>query len=269
MTRKAIAGMFFLMLAGCRVVVTVPEGGHVHSLWKDHWMGMNCQAGETCQIDVIDSTFHHRFIAVPDDGWDFVGWKDDLLCGGSREDCVVTTQGWDYSNPDIRAIFSDPNLVYQLTPEFRKKDPQNLYPDVAGQYYQETEGYWLTCELLGTEWQVYDYSTVTLTQEGNQVKLTVDTPPDPDVQYSQRWDRVISMDERGRFEEEYEEAYVLKTGRGKVKVTESWGVSGRFSEDGYEGTLVGFSQLTPRFGPYKGDTLRCATGAVDFSGERI
>ena len=70
------------------LVVTVPEGGSVRSLSKNHL----CGSGETCEIP-IDGDFHEVFIPWHAVGYRFNAWKQssEHLCGGPIVKCTVTT----------------------------------------------------------------------------------------------------------------------------------------------------------------------------------
>jgi N-acetylneuraminic acid mutarotase len=81
-----------LVLSGCKVSITVPEGGRVESVSGAY----TCEAGETCVIDVVDVFFDETFQAIPDPGYTFTAWsqKDVGLCGGGKDPCQISTTGW-------------------------------------------------------------------------------------------------------------------------------------------------------------------------------
>lgn len=266
MKRTLIVGFSLLALAGCKIAVTVPEGGRVITTSG----AMECNAGRTCEIDVADTHFKETFRAVANSGWEFAGWKEDLLCGGTKTDCTISTQNWDYSNPGVRALLSDQTLVYRLNPEFRRVALQPQYPNVAGRYYQQIDSFWLDCAYpIGSLWADRDYSYVTISQKGKDLTLKSDEAPDPSVKYSKRWDGKISIERSGKFYEVIEESYVLKTVDGKIRVNESSQFSGKISSGGYQATRISQANLVPQYGPYKGQSFRCTTGAVQISADRI
>ena len=80
-----------IALPGCKIVVTVPEGGRVVS--DD---GFVCHAGETCRIDVSDTSFESTFRAIPDPGYSFARWhrKPSAFCGDRRAPCTLSTRGF-------------------------------------------------------------------------------------------------------------------------------------------------------------------------------
>lgn len=83
--------LFFLVaiiLPGCKIVVTVPEGGRV--MTED---GFVCQAGEVCVIEVDDDTFDSTFTVMPEAGYTFTRWarKGSALCGNQIKSCHLST----------------------------------------------------------------------------------------------------------------------------------------------------------------------------------
>ena len=79
-----------LFLAACKIKVIVPEGGAV----RTESGAIECAAGKTCNVNVTDIFFNEVFVAHPDDGMEFSGWKkrDRGFCGGSTEPCTLTTE---------------------------------------------------------------------------------------------------------------------------------------------------------------------------------
>ena len=75
-------------LTACKVVIAVPEGGKVIS---DN--GFECLAGQTCVINVSDTTFDENFSAVANEGYVFEQWQEaqGYFCGGSSLACYLTT----------------------------------------------------------------------------------------------------------------------------------------------------------------------------------
>ena len=76
-------------LSACKIVVTIPEGGRVVS--ED---GFVCLAGETCRIDVADTSFDSTFRAIPEPGYSFARWnrKPSAFCGDRRAPCTLSTR---------------------------------------------------------------------------------------------------------------------------------------------------------------------------------
>ncbi len=77
-----------VVLAGCKIIQTVPQGGQIVSRTGLH----DCAEGATCTIDVEDGTrFADTFMAVPRSGYYFNRWKEarGYLCGGSTAPCAL------------------------------------------------------------------------------------------------------------------------------------------------------------------------------------
>ena len=70
---KIFVSLFVVFLAGCKVDILVPTGGSVISESGN----LNCVTCTTCTIDVADTSFLEVYIAEPDDGYAFAGWKKD------------------------------------------------------------------------------------------------------------------------------------------------------------------------------------------------
>ena len=106
------------LLGGCKIVIDVPEGGSVVTDSGD----ITCSSGEVCEIDVDDTEFEQTFIAEPDEGYAFKGWKkkDRGLCGGNEAPCALTTSGF-VGNANLLAIL-DSDEEFFLEPEFVEFD---------------------------------------------------------------------------------------------------------------------------------------------------
>jgi hypothetical protein len=86
--RWASITLLSLLLAGCKIVVTVPEGGRVTS--ED---GFECRAGDTCVIEVTDTTFDSTFTAHAAPAYTFTRWraKPMAFCGNQTAACRLVT----------------------------------------------------------------------------------------------------------------------------------------------------------------------------------
>lgn len=118
--RLFLAALLCCTAMACKVIVIVPEGGKVVS--ED---GFECLGGQTCEIDVSDTTFDSTFTAIPDEGNTFSRWKraDRYFCGGSTQPCPLNATGFggDQNLLDVLAsdqefyiepIFVDYNVGY-------------------------------------------------------------------------------------------------------------------------------------------------------------
>jgi N-acetylneuraminic acid mutarotase len=77
------------LATGCKVKITVPEGGEVDSLSGTY----SCDTGQTCEVEVVDEFFNETFRARPDPGYRFTAWlkKDGSFCGGQAGHCKLDT----------------------------------------------------------------------------------------------------------------------------------------------------------------------------------
>lgn len=78
-----------LIQFGCRVEISVPEGGTVETLSENH----SCSGGQTCVVEVNDLFFDETFFARPDEGYTFSHWikQPRGLCGGMPTPCHLFT----------------------------------------------------------------------------------------------------------------------------------------------------------------------------------
>ncbi len=84
----ALTVLAISLLAGCKIVVTVPEGGEV--VTGD---GFRCRSGDTCVIEVDDTRFDSTFSARPAPGYTFTRWKAKAFafCGNQTTACRLAT----------------------------------------------------------------------------------------------------------------------------------------------------------------------------------
>lgn len=104
-----------LILAGCKIEVIVPEGGMVVTESGT----FECKAGETCPVSVVDIFFEEAYIAQPDEGMAFTGWKTRHrgFCGGSTEPCALHTSGFE-GNDDLMPFLENDDEVFYLEATF-------------------------------------------------------------------------------------------------------------------------------------------------------
>lgn len=127
MWRVAVSGLVLLALAGCKVRIEVPEGGEVVSASGEYF----CGEGDTCVLDVRDTDFDQRFVAVADDSHVFRGWRrgDGYFCGGKSGDCVLATTGFPGNDDLMQVLKSD--RVFHLVPVFEPAESYAVSGTVA------------------------------------------------------------------------------------------------------------------------------------------
>jgi hypothetical protein len=114
--RTSVVLLSAIALAGCKVEIKVPEGGHVEG-YTLH----GCGEAQTCIIDVDHTKFWDILSAVPKDTHSFVGWKksDGYLCGGTKDDCKLSTL--DFIGENWEAVLADDDMTVYLEPVFKPK----------------------------------------------------------------------------------------------------------------------------------------------------
>jgi hypothetical protein len=109
--------LILLALSGCRIVIMPPENGRVTTASGAY----ECRPGlfkVGCPIDIYDLYFDEEFIAIPDPGFKFVGWKrrDKGLCGGKMTSCKIVS-GLAEDNEALIALLESDEVFY-LEPVF-------------------------------------------------------------------------------------------------------------------------------------------------------
>jgi len=117
----------FLLLAGCKIEITVPVGGKVITESGAY----ECLSGKKCSIDVYDVFFDETFIAVPDQGFRFASWKkqDKGFCGGNDQPCRLVTTG--FTGNDILISVLESDLEFYLTPVFINENGPQLWTELV------------------------------------------------------------------------------------------------------------------------------------------
>jgi len=121
--RRCLTALACLLLASCKIAISVPEGGSVQATSGSY----ACGARDTCTIDVSDTSFDQTFVAWPEPGYRFVGWRGDNagLCGGSTEPCRLRAPGT-LGTPQLLPLL-DSDLTFQLEPLFELAAGGPLY----------------------------------------------------------------------------------------------------------------------------------------------
>ena len=121
MRRVAFSGVIVLLMAlsACKISITVPEGGSVAT----ESGSLNCRAGSTCVVDVVDLFFDETFVARPAEGYRFAQWQKQHrgLCGGNSTSCRLFTSG--FAGNDALLAFLGNNEVFFLNPVFASTSP--------------------------------------------------------------------------------------------------------------------------------------------------
>ena len=126
MSRPLFALLLTLIIApqisACRILVVVPEGGKVITRSG----AIQCAATQSCPIDVDDLLFDETFVAVPDAGYVFTGWRKDqwYFCGGKRTVCSLATHFMG-KNSTLRSVLSS-QQVFFLSPRFARGVESNI-----------------------------------------------------------------------------------------------------------------------------------------------
>jgi hypothetical protein len=171
MLRYRIAGIVLsaVLLAGCRIEITVPEGGSVVTRSGS----FQCFSGQTCLIDVYDLFFSEDFVGKPDSGYTFDKWKKKYrgLCGGKSKSCDLYTSAF-VDRPALLAFLESDEIFY-LEPIFRII-PVAPPPPPPSNPYAKYNGTW---RLNGTSFNVYcpDGSIVPLQVSPGTTSLSFST----------------------------------------------------------------------------------------------
>lgn len=112
-----------LLLVGCRVEISAPEGGQVASA-SSAW---ECSTNRPCTIDISTTSFDEVFVAEPLPGFQFTGWKraEGYLCGGSLAPCRLVTTGF-VGNEALLALL-DSDRTFHLEPGFLPEEHIRRY----------------------------------------------------------------------------------------------------------------------------------------------
>lgn len=104
------------VLTGCKVEISVPEGGSVMSSSGLY----GCSSGEVCTIDVNHSYFMEEFTAISMAGYEFAGWGKHPggFCGGQNSPCKLSTTSFQHY-PGLMAFLNTDN-VFTMSPVFLK-----------------------------------------------------------------------------------------------------------------------------------------------------
>ncbi|MEH6586080.1 MAG: hypothetical protein V7720_05950 [Halioglobus sp.] len=137
-TKLLAATTAALVLAGCKIEITVPEGGRVVSQSGNIEA---CESGATCSVDVVDIFFDETFVAEPADGMMFAGWEkvDRGLCGGNTDPCRLFTSGFE-GNDTFMGFLENDQEIFFMNPTFAEDDGSGGGEVQSCEYTQSTPG---------------------------------------------------------------------------------------------------------------------------------
>ena len=106
-------------ISACKIQIDSPDQGGVTTVSGAY----ECNAGESCTIDVSDLFFDEEFVAVPVEGYKFIGWerKDRSFCGDSIMSCRLYTSAFD-GVPVLMNFLETMDEVFYLTPTFLEQE---------------------------------------------------------------------------------------------------------------------------------------------------
>jgi len=113
------------VLSACKVQVDVPQGGHVVSVNG----GFECSSGQSCEIEVKSTDFEAAYVAIPDEGHRFSGWrkKDRGIFGGS-ENPEVRISTAQFEGNEVLMSFLSSDEIFYLEPSFERLGPSGIRP---------------------------------------------------------------------------------------------------------------------------------------------
>jgi hypothetical protein len=113
------------LATGCKIKITVPEGGEVDSLSGTY----SCDTGQTCEVEVLDEFFNETFRAKPDPGYRFTAWlkKDGSFCGEQTGHCKLDTSPM--AGTSLMS-FLESDDTYFLEPVFGLQNSWTPKPDM-------------------------------------------------------------------------------------------------------------------------------------------
>ena len=127
-----------VMLTACKVEIEVPTSGSVTTNSNN----INCAAGQTCSVDVVDIFFNETFVALPATDFVFTGWKRKSrgLCPGALAPCPIDAS-YAAGNAPLTALLNNPSEVFYLEPSFQSTGFKTL---VTGNSFVNSIGWGLS-----------------------------------------------------------------------------------------------------------------------------
>jgi len=127
--RSLLIAFVTLIQFGCRIEISVPEGGTVETLSESH----RCGGGEKCVVEVNDLFFDETFVAQPDEGYTFSHWikQPRGLCGGLTTSCHLFTSL--FEGNEVLISFLSSTEVFFLEPVFTTCPGGTTYTGLTSQ----------------------------------------------------------------------------------------------------------------------------------------
>jgi len=112
--RLLVIATLVVAASGCRLRIVVPEGGRVVSESGAY----QCEAGQKCNIEVVDIFFRETFRAEPAEGFYFRRWKDGdrHFCASTYAGCALATTGFG-GNAALQQILESTEVFF-ISPLF-------------------------------------------------------------------------------------------------------------------------------------------------------
>jgi len=109
-----MTALLLVVVSGCKIQVQVPDNGRVATVSGSY----QCEASQTCEIEVVDLLFNETFVAEPAEGYYFDRWHREALylCGGLTSPCPLFTSGFEGFEALMEILASDE--AWYLSPVF-------------------------------------------------------------------------------------------------------------------------------------------------------
>ncbi len=114
--RTGILAVVGLLLAasGCKLQIEVPANGRVTTTSGNY----TCESGQSCEIEVLDTSFNETFVAEPVEGYFFDGWKNEqgYFCWWARGNCRLQNAFVEGNDTFLDILASDRS--WSMAPKF-------------------------------------------------------------------------------------------------------------------------------------------------------
>ena len=240
--RLLLIAFILLILSGCRIEISVPEGGTVETLSGNY----TCGAGEKCAVEVNDLFFDETFIARPGEGYTFSHWikQPRGLCGGLTTPCHLFTSLFE-GNETLTSFLASTDVFF-LEPVFTDCSGGTMY---SGTTSQQRPISFIVCKN-------------TVTHLDFVYQQLGEIPPDPACRHKISVNLSAPLDSEGRFAADVS-VPVQTSNAGKLRlVAFEARLSGSLADSGAVGRWD-FTELEILCEKSTGETIR------NFCGERF